>query len=141
MAQEMRHKYRVEVSGDYDLDLHPNKKTGAGFDAVTSFEVFEHLINPFGVLQAIEAPRLICSVPLSVWFRHPWRGPTRWDWHYHEFKDWQFDMLLEKAGWSITDRKRLIVPNCNFGIRPILRGDFLTLFYPRFYFVAAVRAR
>lgn len=139
LSGRMRETYRVQVTGTYDLDFEPGRMTGAGFDAVTSFEVFEHLLNPFSVLTAIEAPRLICSVPLDIWFVPPWRGPRKWDWHYHEFHDWQFDYLLEKTGWKITDSAKLIDAKTSFGIRPVLRGEWLRYFYPRYYFVAAVR--
>ena len=42
---------------------------------------------------------MVC-VPLNLWFASAYRNKTDlWDRHYHEFEDWQFDWLLEKAGW------------------------------------------
>ena len=54
------------------------------------------------------------------------------DRHYHEFEDWQFDWLLEKAGWNIKKRQKWTSPISKIGIRPILRK-----FTPRYYAVYA----
>ena len=54
------------------------------------------------------------------------------DCHYHEFEDWQFDWLLEKAGWEIKARKKWTNPTNKIGFRPILRW-----FTPRYYIVYA----
>ena len=59
-----------------------------------------------------------------------------WDRHYHEFEDWQFDWLLEKAGWEIKKRHKWTNPVKKIGLRPLLR-----LFTPRYYIVYAERKK
>lgn len=120
---------------DADLDLQPEVVQHVEADVVTAFEIFEHLVAPFNVLRAITAPRLFASVPLSVWFDTAYRNPNDpWDCHYHEFEDWQFDWLLDKAGWRILRREKWNGPTPQIGFRPLLRR--LT---PRYYIVEAVR--
>jgi hypothetical protein len=105
------------------------------FDAVTSFEVFEHLINPLGILTSLPADRLITSVPLRLWFAKSFKNKTNpAGWHFHEFEPWQFDWLLEKAGWEIIDRQYHTAPTFTLGFRSVLR--WIT---PRLYFVYAER--
>ena len=55
--------------------------------------------------------------------------------HFHEFEDWQFDWLLESAGWHITHREKWTSPTGRFGVRPLLRR-----FTPRYYGVIAERS-
>ncbi|MDX1741588.1 MAG: hypothetical protein R3178_09855, partial [Rhodothermales bacterium] len=57
-----------------------------------------------------------------------------WDRHFHEFEDWQFDWLLEKAGWDVVRRSRWPAPTGWLGLRPLLRR-----FTDRYYAVEAVR--
>jgi hypothetical protein len=93
------------------------------------------LIAPFNVLRAIEAKHLIATVPLDLWFSKAYRSKTdKWDRHYHEFEDWQFDWLLEKSGWKILKTEKWTNPVKKLGIRPILRS-----FTPRYYAVHAQR--
>ena len=56
------------------------------------------------------------------------------DRHFHEFEDWQFDWLLEKAGWTIIDSQKWISKVKINGIRPLLRN-----YTPRYYAVYAER--
>jgi hypothetical protein len=122
------------TSGE-DLDEHPETVSQYKADVATAFEIFEHLLNPLGVLKAIKAPTLIASIPLSLWFAKAYRNKSnRWDQHFHEFEDWQFDWLLEKAGWEVVRREKWTSPVKLNGIRPILR-----LFTPRYYIVEAKR--
>ena len=37
-------------------------------DAVTAFEIFEHLLAPFNVLRQIETLKLVATIPLNLWF-------------------------------------------------------------------------
>ncbi|QXD15245.1 class I SAM-dependent methyltransferase [Rhodocaloribacter litoris] len=118
-----------------DLDEHPEIVCGVDVEAVTAFEILEHLVGPLNVLRAIRAPRLFATVPLRLWFARAYRNPSDpWDRHFHEFEDWQFDWLLEKAGWRIVRREKWTSPGGGFGIRPVLRR-----FVPRYYAVEAVR--
>ncbi len=118
-----------------DLDLETKVVKTKEYDVVTAFEIFEHLVSPFIILKDIEAEKLVASIPLRLWFASAYRSKTdKWDRHYHEFEDWQFDWLLEKAGWKIIKREKFTNPVNKFGIRPILRK-----FTPRYYLVYAER--
>ncbi len=130
-----QHGYTVYNTEGEDLDLLPEVVKNYKVDAVTAFEIFEHLLAPFNVLQAIDATKLIATIPLSLWFAKAYRSKTdEWDRHYHEFEDWQFDWLLQKAGWSIKEMKKWTSPVNRLGFRPILRR-----FTPRYYAVYAER--
>jgi len=129
------HGYSVENTKGEDLDLDVSAVKNSKVDVVTAFEIFEHLLSPFAVIQSIEANKLVASVPLRLWFSKAYRSKSdRRDRHYHEFEDWQFDWLLEKAGWKIIDRTKWTNPTNKIGIRPILRW-----FTPRYYMVYAER--
>jgi hypothetical protein len=129
------HGYPVSNTGgeDLDLDLARVKSSDAG--VVTAFEILEHLVAPFNVLQAIPSGKLLASVPLKLWFAPAYRSKTDpWDRHFHEFEPWQFDWLLEKSGWEIRDRLQWAHPVPRVGVRPLLRR-----FTPRYYLVYAER--
>ena len=90
-------------------------------------------MNPFGVLQLLPAKKLLVTVPLRLWFAPAYRNQEDpRDCHYHEFEDWQLDMLLEKAGWQIKYREKWTHPTQKLGFRPLLR-----YFVPRYYAVYA----
>lgn len=132
------HGFHVESASSSDLDFDCECVKQEGFDAFTSFEVFEHMLNPLTLLSNIQAPRLITSVPLSLWFAKAYRGnlsEDRFDEHYHEFEPWQFESLLAKAGWTI-DRTEFhrSYKSFSFGVRPILRR-----FHYRYMMVSAHR--
>ena len=125
--------YTVLNTQGEDLDTLPDVVKNHNVDAVTAFEIFEHLIAPFNVLRAIDATKLISTIPLNLWFAKAYRSPNEeWDRHYHEFEDWQYDWLLEKAGWQIKDSEKWTSPVKKIGFRPILRK-----FTPRYYAVYA----
>jgi hypothetical protein len=127
--------FKVTNTQGEDLDTNPGSVIPHDVDLVTAFEIFEHLLNPLTVLQNLSANRLIASVPLSLWFAKAYRSKTdEWDRHFHEFEDWQFDWLLEKAGWKIIDKQKWTNPTRKIGFRPILR-----LFTPRYYIIYAER--
>ncbi len=127
------HGYTVYNTSGEDLDLVPEIVKEFKVDAVTAFEIFEHLIAPFKVLRTIETPKLIATIPLNLWFAKAYRSKTdKWDRHYHEFEDWQFDWLLEKSEWEIKNSEKWTSPVSKIGIRPILRN-----FVPRYYAVYA----
>lgn len=118
-----------------DLDEAPAIVRQTGANAVTAFEILEHLVAPFNVLRAIEAPRLFATVPLRLWFATAYRNPNDpFDCHFHEFEDWQFDWLLERSGWMIVKRAKWTSTFFGFGVRPLLRA-----ITPRYYAVEAVR--
>lgn len=127
--------YKVENTLGEDLDEDTSALKTSDATVVTAFEIFEHLLSPLTILKAIEADKLVASIPLRLWFSSAYRSKTdQWDRHFHEFEDWQFDWLLEKAGWKIIDRKKFTHPTKKFGLRPILR-----YFVPRYYLVYAER--
>jgi len=127
--------FTVENTHGEDLDLDTTTIENSEAVVVTAFEIFEHLLSPFTVLQSIKADKLVVSVPLKLWFASAYKSKTDMrDRHYHEFEDWQFDWLLEKAGWKILDRQKWTNPTKKIGIRPILRW-----FTPRYYIVYAER--
>jgi hypothetical protein len=127
--------FSVENTKGEDLDTNTTTIQNSEASVVTAFEIFEHLLSPFTVLQAIQADKLVISVPLRLWFSSAYRSKTdTWDRHYHEFEDWQLDWLLEKTGWKIIDRQKWTNPTKKIGIRPILRW-----FTPRYYIVYAER--
>ena len=120
---------------DLDFDQSALKKSKT--TVVTAFEIFEHLLSPFEVLKNIQSDKLVASVPLKLWFASAYRSSTdHWDRHYHEFEDWQFDWLLEKAGWKIIDSQKWTNPTRKIGVRPILRW-----FVPRYYIVYAEKVK
>jgi len=127
--------YQVTNTSGEDLDDEFSVVNLEKFDVVTAFEIFEHLLAPYNVLKAIKAKHLVASVPLKLWFSDAYRSKTdKWDRHYHEFEDWQFDWLLEKSGWKIQEAVKFTNPVKKIGIRPVLR-----YFTPRYYLVYATR--
>jgi len=127
----------VENTEGEDLDELPDSVNKYTSDITTAFEIFEHLLNPLGVLKAIKSDRLFASIPLRLWFAKAYRNKNdRWDQHFHEFEDWQFDWLLEKAGWEIVRSEKWTSPTKLNGIRPLLR-----LFTHRYYIVEARRKK
>ena len=125
--------YKVINTEGEDLDTDLDLVKNAEVDAVTAFEIFEHLVSPFNVIAAIPCNKLIATVPLNLWFARAYRSDTDpWDRHYHEFEDWQFDWVLEKAGWEIRKTEKWTSPVPTVGLRPLLRK-----FTPRYYAVYA----
>ena len=116
-----------------DLDNDQNTLQKSVYEVTTAFEIFEHLLNPYTILQNISSKKLFISIPMRLWFSPAYRSKTDpWDRHYHEFEDWQLDWLLEKTGWKIIDREKWTNPVRQFGIRPLLRR-----FNYRYYIIYA----
>lgn len=129
--------YSVTNTQGEDLDVETDVVKNSAAEIVTAFEIFEHLVAPFNVLRDIKAEKLVASVPLRLWFSPAYRSKTdEWDRHYHEFEDWQFDWLLDKAGWEIKRRHKWTNPVNKVGLRPLLRK-----FTPRYYAVYAEKKR
>lgn len=127
--------YSVSNTHGEDLDLNTEIVKNTASELVTAFEIFEHLVAPFHVLQDIKANKLVATVPLKLWFAPAYQSKTDLrDRHFHEFEDWQFDWLLEKAGWKIKERRKWTNPVKKIGIRPLLRN-----FTPRYYAIYAER--
>ncbi|TKD59316.1 methyltransferase [Flavobacterium sp. ASW18X] len=129
--------YAVENTKGEDLDEDFSSVESSDAPVVTAFEIFEHLIAPYNVLKAIKADKLVASIPMRLWFAPAYRSKTDpWDRHYHEFEDWQFNWLLEKAGWEIKDSAKWTNPTKKIGVRPLLR-----YFTNRYYIVYAERKK
>jgi len=127
--------YNVKNTSGEDLDINIENAINSDAEVVTAFEIFEHMLSPFPLLQALKAKKLVASIPMRLWFSPAYRSKSDpWDRHYHEFEDWQFDWLLEKAGWEIIDRQKWTNPVGKIGIRPLLRR-----FTPRYYIIYAER--
>ena len=127
--------YRVQNTQGEDWDLMPEHLQSYAADLTTALEILEHLVNPFGVLQNVPSRKLLVTVPLRLWFASAYRNnKDPRDCHFHEFEDWQLDMLLEKAGWEIQYREKWTHPVKKLGFRPLLR-----YFTPRYYAVYAER--
>jgi Methyltransferase domain len=123
----------TNTSGDLDEGI--ASSAAERYDAVTAFEILEHLINPMGVLAAVRADHLVATVPLRLWFATAYRNRAEnWNSHYHEFEDWQFDWLLDRSGWRIVSSEKWTSPVRRIGIRPLFRR-----FTPRYYAVHARR--
>lgn len=129
--------FSVTNTNGEDLDSDFSSVLNNNTEVVTAFEIFEHLLAPLNILKEIKSDKLVTSIPLNLWFSPAYRSKTdKWDRHYHEFEDWQFDWLLEKAGWEIKDTAKWTNPIKKIGIRPILRS-----FTPRYYIVYAERKK
>ncbi len=125
--------YKVFNTSGEDLDLVPEIVNKYNIDAVTAFEIFEHLVAPFNVLNEIKCKKIIATIPLNLWFAKAYRSKTDMrDRHYHEFEDWQFDWLLEKSGWDIQKKEKWTSPINKIGFRPTLRK-----YTPRYYAIYA----
>ena len=133
----LKEGFNVTSTEGEDLDLDTTIVKKDDFDVLTAFQIFEHMIVPFNVLNDAKATKLIASVPLKLWFSSAYRSKTdKWDRHFHEFEDWQFNWLLEKSGWEVKKSIQFTSPVKKIGFRPILR-----LFTPRFYLVYAERIK
>lgn len=125
--------YQVKNTKGEDLDVDQSNLKSEKYTVVTAFEIFEHLLNPFTVLQNIQSDKILISIPLRLWFSSAYKSKTdQWDRHYHEFEDWQLDWLLEKTGFKIIDSIKFTHPTNKIGFRPILR-----YFTNRYYLVYA----
>ncbi|MEE2801690.1 MAG: methyltransferase [Bacteroidota bacterium] len=123
--------YKVVNTSGEDLDDELTAISSFTGDAVTAFEIFEHLVAPYNALKEIKTKKLFISVPMKLWFASAYRNKNDVrDQHYHEFESWQLDYVLEKAGWKVIDRIKFTNPVKKFGIRPFLRR-----FTPRYYLV------
>lgn len=136
LGEMLKNDFAVFNTNGEDLDENQNALTQKT-DAVTAFEILEHLLNPYTVLTSIQSENLFVSVPLRLWFSSAYRSKTDiWDRHFHEFETWQLDWLLEKSGWQIQDKLTFTHPVKRLGFRPLLR-----LFTPRYYLVYATRKK
>jgi len=129
--------YTVKNTKGEDLDNNQSGLQNENYSVFTAFEIFEHLLNPYTVLENVKCDKLLISIPLRLWFSSAYRSKIdKWDRHYHEFEDWQLDWLLEKTGFKIIDQIKFTHPVKKFGFRPLLR-----YFTPRYYIVYAEKVK
>ena len=127
--------YVVKNTKGEDLDNNQSTLQKEDYSVVTAFEIFEHLLNPYTILENIKSDKILISIPMRLWFSSAYRSKTdKWDRHYHEFEDWQLDWLLEKTGFKIIDSIKFTHPVKKIGFRPLLR-----YFTNRYYLVYAVK--
>lgn len=125
--------YWVDNTKGEDLDFDRSVVHNEDYDVVTAFEIIEHLLNPFSLLNEIKSPKLLISVPLRLWFAKAYQSKTdERDRHFHEFEAWQLRWLLEKTGWRIIDEVQFTNPVNKIGFRPLLRR-----FTPRYILIYA----
>jgi len=125
--------YNINNTSGEDLNIDRSAIKNSNAEVITAFEIFEHLLNPYGVLKDIKAKKLVASIPLRLWFASAYKNNhDERDRHFHEFEDWQFDWLLNNTGWKIVDYKKFTNPVKKIGLRPLLR-----LFTDRYYLVYA----
>ncbi|HEY4540576.1 MAG TPA: methyltransferase [Faecalibacter sp.] len=129
------HHFQIKNTSGEDLDYHFHQLKNIDATFVTALEILEHLVNPMEVLRNLPGDKLLATVPMRLWFSSAYKSKTDpRDVHYHEFEDWQFDMLLEKAGWKIIHRHKWTHGSNKIGFRPLLRK-----ITPRYYAVYAER--
>ena len=124
--------YTVENTNGENLDIDFKIASNSDADVITAFEIFEHMLAPFNLLNSIKNKKLIASIPLKLWFANAyWNENDDWDKHYHEFEPKQFQLLLKRSNWNIIESEKWKSYNPKkIGIRPILRR-----FYSRYYIV------
>lgn len=127
--------YAVKNTKGEDLDKDQSTLQKEDYAVVTAFEIFEHLLNPYTILENVKCEKILISIPMRLWFSSAYRSKTdKWDRHYHEFEDWQLDWLLEKTGFKIVDSIKFTHPVKKIGFRPLLR-----YFTNRYYLVYAIK--
>ncbi len=74
----------INTKGE-DLDNDQTALQTENYQVFTAFEIFEHLLNPYTVLQHVKCDKVLISIPLRLWFSPAYRSKTdKWDRHYHE---------------------------------------------------------
>ena len=127
--------YTVKNTNGEDIDNNQSTLQNEDYSVVTAFEIFEHLLNPYTVLENVKCDKILISIPMRLWFSSAYRSKTdKWDRHYHEFEDWQLNWLLEKTGFKIVDSIKFTHPVKKIGFRPLLR-----YFTNRYYLVYAIK--
>ena len=72
--------YQVKNTIGEDLDENQTFIQNQKTDAVTAFEIFEHLLNPYTLLKEIKSDKLFISIPLRLWFSPAYRSKIdMWD--------------------------------------------------------------
>lgn len=130
--------FDVKNTQGENLDTDYSTYLDTDADVITSFEIFEHMLAPFNILNELKTDKLIASIPLKLWFANAyWNEAVDWDKHYHEFEIKQFNFLLQQSGWVVKDFEVWKSSNWRkIGFRQLLRN-----FTPRYYIVYAEKIK
>lgn len=60
--------YKVINTTGEDLDNDQTALQNASYEVFTGFEIFEHLLNPYTVLENVKCDKVLISIPLRLWF-------------------------------------------------------------------------
>ena len=63
--------YSVINTNGEDLDKNQTALQKETYDVFTGFEIFEHLLNPYTILENVTCGKLLISIPLRLWFCLP----------------------------------------------------------------------
>lgn len=118
-----RDRYQVDGTGCQDLDDWTLPVSMAGlYDAVFAFDILEHVFSPLLLLQ--NAKRA-CKPGGQIFVSTP-RRPSflRFDGHFHEFDDYRWQALVDRAGLRIVGETRFRIRRGwrhSIGLRPLIR--------------------
>ena len=68
--------YTVINTKGEDIDNDQSALQNENYAVFTGFEIFEHLLNPYTVLQNVKADKILISIPLRLWFSPAYRSKT-----------------------------------------------------------------
>ena len=60
--------YQVKNTTGEDLDNNQDALRTEKYDVFTGFEIFEHLLNPYTILENVKSDKIVISIPLRLWF-------------------------------------------------------------------------
>ena len=76
--------YLVKNTTGEDLDNNQAALQNETYSVFTAFEIFEHLLNPFTILENVNCDKLVISIPLRLWFSSAYQSKTdKWEWLPH----------------------------------------------------------
>ena len=123
MDELIESEFGVTVKNtSHDLDYPYNYKSK--YHNVFMFEIIEHLVSPLICLESIKKHLhrdgiIFISTPI---FRPKWMRNKKL--HFHEFNFSELELLFEKAGFGILDKKIINPTKFRYaftGFRPFLR--------------------
>jgi hypothetical protein len=68
--------YVVKNTNGEDLDNNQTALQTESYTVFTAFEIFEHLLNPYTILENVKCDKLLISIPLRLWFSPAYRSKT-----------------------------------------------------------------
>jgi hypothetical protein len=66
----------VKNTNGEDLDNNQTALQTESYTVFTAFEIFEHLLNPYTILENVKCDKLLISIPLRLWFSPAYRSKT-----------------------------------------------------------------